>query len=292
MAREDFIKQIECSKEFQILERLGLHPDATAKDTVQQILDLAVAALDKEGPAELYGVGTIDYNVSLALLELAQRLGPAKHGKLVEFVSLLQKEIVINPSTGEPLQTQGDVLFADLPSLGYTELTTWYEFGGDYRGNPSDPKTKPKERERWVKLNAFIAQLSQAADIRYPPSGETFDMHCMDKSLHAIWTMQFALEHEMHTPEALVDTAAMEAACVWFIYAADRLWANVQHSRMYDVSAGAGSNRFKERGWNGYTRERWELWHECLQDAKGACTDERMGNLLEDALAHMRRAAS
>ena len=82
------------------------------------------------------GIGLVEYNVSLAVMELAQRLEPGKHGKLVEFVSKLQRQTATDPATGEPLKRHKDALWTDLPSMGYTELETWYEFGGEHKGKP------------------------------------------------------------------------------------------------------------------------------------------------------------
>lgn len=50
--------------------------------------------------------------------------------------------------------------------------------------------------------------------------------------------MAMALENE-RPPASFGDTAAMEAACQWFIYAAERLWANVLNSRTYPQASGA-----------------------------------------------------
>ena len=63
--------------------------------------------------------------------------------------------------------------------------------------------------------------------------------------------MAMALENE-RSPASLGDTAAMEAACQWFIYAAERLWANVLNSSTYPKAAGAGpGKRYEEEGWTG-----------------------------------------
>lgn len=98
-----------------------------------------------------------------------------------------------------------------------------------------------------------------------------------------------ALENE-RSPASLGNTAAMEAACQWFIYAAERLWANVLNNRSYPEEAGAGpGKRYTEKGWMGYTRERWGIWEDALKKARDACEKEQMGNLIDDALASLRR---
>lgn len=82
-----------------------------------------------------YTPGDVDYDLSLAIMALAQQLEPTKHTKLVEFLCSLHKVTATDPSTGEPLgAASGDVLWTDMPSFGYTELETWMEFGGDYTG--------------------------------------------------------------------------------------------------------------------------------------------------------------
>jgi hypothetical protein len=136
MGKENFIRQIENSVEFKLLDKV-VTEEVTVQDAVQEVINMTMTALSIHGPNKQGGIGLPDYNVSLAVMELAQRLEPSKHSKLVEFVSYLQKQVAVDPSTNEPLRVQGDILWADMPSFGYTELETWYEFGGDYKGDTS-----------------------------------------------------------------------------------------------------------------------------------------------------------
>lgn len=304
MGKENFIRQIENSVEFKLLDKV-VRNDVTAQDAVQGVIDMTMTALSIHGPNKQGGIGLPDYNISLAVFELAQRLEPSKHTTLVEFISQLQKQIAVDPSTNEPLRVQGDTLWTEMPSFGYTELETWYEFGGDYKGDGSSPVQRIRtltypdpckammdsgQRDRWVNLNAFLAQLTQATDICYPPSTEEVRFSPLDKSLRAIWTMAMALENERPLT-SLGDTAAMEAACQWFIYAAERLWANVLNNRTYPEAAGAGpGKRYAEEGWSGYTRQRWAIWEDALKGARTSYEKDRMGKLIDDALAGLRRA--
>ncbi|KAJ5262030.1 hypothetical protein N7497_004496 [Penicillium chrysogenum] len=287
MGKENFIRQIENSVEYKSLDKV-VKEAVTVQDAVQDLVNMTMSALSIHGLDKQGGIGLPDYNVSLAVMELAQRLEPSKHAKLVEFISHLQKQVAIDPSTNKPLRVQGNTLWTDMPSFGYTELETWYEFGGDYK-DPCDEALDSKQLDRWANLNAFLAQLTQAADIHYTPPKEEVRFSPLDKSLRAIWTTAMALENER--PLALLgDTAAMEAACQWFIYAAERLRANVLNSRTYPEAAGAGpGKRYEEEGWTGYTRERWRIWEEALKEARTKCQDERMWKLIDDALASLRR---
>lgn len=158
--------------------------------------------------------------------------------------------------------------------------------------DPCDITLASEQRDRWTKLNAFLAQLTQAADIHYPPPGEEVRFFPLDKSLRAIWVMAMAFENE-RPPSSLGDTAAMEAACLWFIYAAKRLWANVVNNRTYPAVAGAGpGKRYEAAGWTGYTRERWGIWEDALKEARAACKIEQMRVLINNALASMRDAVN
>jgi hypothetical protein len=82
----------------------------------------------------------------------------------------------------------------------------------------------------------------------------------------------------------------MEAACQWFIYATERLWANVLNSRTYPKASDAGpGTRYEEDCWTGYTRERWGIWENALKEARAECQDKRMWKLIDGALASLRR---
>ncbi|KAJ6004289.1 hypothetical protein N7499_000358 [Penicillium canescens] len=232
MGKENFIRQIENSVEFKFLDKV-VKEEVTAQDAVQDLINMTISALSIHGPSKQDGIGLPDYNVSLAVMELAQRLEPSKHTKFAEFISHLQKQVAVDPSTNEPLRVQGDTLWTDMPSFGYTELETWYEFGGEYK-DPCDATLDSKQRDRWTNLNAFLAQLTQTVDIRFTPPKEGARFSPLDKSLRAIWTMAMALENE-RPPASLGDTAAMEAACKWFIYAAERIIAIVIREEMHEA---------------------------------------------------------
>jgi hypothetical protein len=131
--RRAFIRQIEGYEEYKVIE-LVVQNNATADVAVQRIKEMTMAALAAHGPTARDGVGLVDYNVSLSVVELAQRLEPGQHGTLVEFMSKLQKETAMDPATGEPLEFDKDILWTGLPSFGYTQLEGWCEYGGDHQG--------------------------------------------------------------------------------------------------------------------------------------------------------------
>lgn len=96
MTREDFIKSIEGPQEFRILENL-----VNGSDAILQIVSMTAAAFYSRDNEEC---ATVDYNISLALMELSQRLEPIKYNKLIQSLDKLQKQTATHPSTGETLK--------------------------------------------------------------------------------------------------------------------------------------------------------------------------------------------
>ena len=126
-----FLKSMESSKQYQILSNLANNPEASVGNALDQITDLTLSALAPSDNEDLTP-GNADYILSFTLMMLVQRLEPTKHSKLVQFLCGLQKRIVTDPATDEPL-TVGptkEVLWTDLPSFGYTELEAWDECWG------------------------------------------------------------------------------------------------------------------------------------------------------------------
>jgi hypothetical protein len=137
MGREEFYQKILSSDEFKILSKLANdEAGATVGDALEQVVNLSMSALAIHGPDSNMGASYVDYKVSLALFELAQSLEPSQHHQLVEFVAQLQKRTAIDPATGKPVVTDKSVLWTDMPSMGYVELETYVEYGG----NPRDSK--------------------------------------------------------------------------------------------------------------------------------------------------------
>ncbi|KAI0178168.1 hypothetical protein BJ166DRAFT_586250 [Pestalotiopsis sp. NC0098] len=281
MLTQRWVSQFSATEEFKVLDDLVNKVDATASGAVEQIIALANTSRP----------GLVDYHVSLSVLELAQRLTPDRHERLVDFMWQLHKQTVTDPTTGEPLQTHEMTLFRDLPSFGYTELETWDEYGGG-RKDPRDADMPPEQKQRFANLNAFLAQLTQNAANRENMPDDVFQP--MDKSLRAIWAIKQALEDQSRRPAEIADTAAMRAACMWFVYASGRLMANVRDFRTFPEHSGAGVARSREeyasRGYKGYTLGRWQLWQQSLEEAWAASEDTEMKALIGDALMHMRRA--
>lgn len=136
MSNKSSIRQIESTSEFELLQTV-VKGEIKIQDAVQKIVDRTMSTLSASGATQRSDIGLTDYNVSLALMELAQRLEEPDRARLVEFTIHLQEQVALDPASNEPLKVQGDILWRDMPSFGYTELETWSEFGGAYKGRLS-----------------------------------------------------------------------------------------------------------------------------------------------------------
>lgn len=76
---------------------------------------------------------------------------------------------------------------------------------------------------------------------------------------------------------------------MWMLYAADALWRNVKAGREFEGNTGAGGGEYIERGWAGFTEERWGVWNKGFVAAEKVCDDERVGKLLCDVIQQMER---
>lgn len=163
-------------------------------------------------------------------------------------------------------------------------------------------------RLRFANLNAFYAQLTEATwvdicdgktqpatwyhgDLPYPspPLAEN-TVTPIDMSIRAIQAMH-ALECDSGLPLSTeASTAAVWAACEWFVHASDRLWAHVRAGLTYgsECSPGCGK-KYAHREWKGFEKDRWDIWETKLAELNAACVDEESKARLQQALTNMRR---
>jgi hypothetical protein len=153
---------------------------------------------------------------------------------------------------------------------------------------------------QWENFIAFLAQLSTAAEVNY--SDPRSPMSQIELSFWCYTVFSQAAkprpiyppsddedsdgeeEEEEPTPKEPIGfhqptECAVRAACMWFIYAADRLWANVRHGR---VSDGDDAKVM--------TREDWDSWSSIIVSAQEWTTEEETKHLIELALDNAKRA--
>lgn len=152
-----------------------------------------------------------------------------------------------------------------------------------------DPNLTADDIQRWDNRNAFLAQLTAAAEVDYSIA----EHHPMDFSLFGL--QAFGVAFEGYAPAGASLDTAVRAACWWFIYAADRLWTNVENGREWEGEIGSGLGDYKTKGWTGYNRDRWGVWENYLLNASndvllGATVfSEDTQKLIKDALTQTKR---
>ncbi|KAF4637554.1 hypothetical protein G7Y89_g527 [Cudoniella acicularis] len=274
LAREqvllNYFAELAAYPEFEILDSLVHQPDASVTDAVQKTLSLTAAALASN---ESGALGNHPWHHTTSLLEIAQRTAPANQVKLVEYVVQLGRVTITNPATGNPLENEGYIVWTQLPSLGYGAADEWHAF------NVSDSETTPMERRRWYNFIAFLAQLSNAADVDY----RDVIIPELDFSFWSYLAFKYVFEPEDIGAQAPTDVA-IRTACLWLVHAADRLWGNIKYERIFGKVGNDPGTKF--------TREMWDMWERELPSIKSKCTDEETRKLVDEALAQMRRASS
>ncbi|PYI00185.1 hypothetical protein BO71DRAFT_446095 [Aspergillus ellipticus CBS 707.79] len=252
---DDFGPDLIARPEFQAVNRLLESPDASAAETLQQLLQARedLQRSQKEPRAKIDGNHA--WFTMLSLVEIASLTPAAKQTKLVEFVSQLQKTPVTDPTTGETPTAIDLNLWTDLP---YLRVYLGDRFSFNYsRQNP------PSQIEEWENRNAFMAQLTAAADHLG---------HAMDFSIYGLYTFEKAFEEDQ-------PAEAVRTACLWFIFAGERLWENCQARRVF------GDEDDTPR--RGFDLERWQLWKERVSAAKLVLTEVDSQELIAKAMAEI-----
>ncbi len=133
------------------------------------------------------------------------------------------------------------------------------------------------ELDQWENKTAFFAGLTALGSSK------------VDYSLYALWSFRDAFE----TPEdQRPRTAAVRAASLWFIYAADTLWSNAKNERVFEGRSGAAGDKpeLHAKDWTGFNLERWALWSSGLERAEEA--DDGATALIKQAKNAIDRAVN
>lgn len=126
----------------------------------------------------------------------------------------------------------------------------------------------------------------------------------VDFAVYSLWTFREAFEGGLE-PIA-TSQAALRGACLWMIYAADRLWSNVVRDRSFGpshlhrvASVGTSSLSSKQKKqlertisaqhWNGFNRARWDRWIAGIQLCRETPTDGTTTAMVERALEEVDR---
>ncbi|UNI24680.1 hypothetical protein JDV02_010410 [Purpureocillium takamizusanense] len=256
-----WLAEMEGRSEYQLLDNLTKDPHASIKIAVSEFLGLANAAKTSDTDAPL---GEFPRHVWQALIEIGKRTIPEKQGRMVEFVARLENTTMKDHNTGQSIQHKGKIAWIELPELKHTVHEAWREY------DKGDRDTSRLEHSHWENLIALLAQLSAAGRVDY--------------NSPKISNMDFATmaEHDLHKAFQEQDPTdpVIRSACMWLMYASPRLWADIQHKRVFHTHHNEGLV---------LTMHMWNKWSEGLRRAKTTCRPETCP-LVNSAIGKMQLA--
>ncbi|KAF7917606.1 hypothetical protein EAE99_009272 [Botrytis elliptica] len=213
------------------------------------------------------------YDTWCALFVLVARTSPDQQSRLIEFIIGLQKIEVIDRDTDQSkvLKYYDMELWRQLPGFGW-------EAREIYNTDAYSSTLTDREKTSYENKNAFLAQLLAISEVSIGVN----EFEPLDFSLFALWVFRDAFENKGEKSKDL----KMRVACWWLVFAAEKLRLNVVNEKSMPDRTGAGGDLYEKKGWVGYSRERWDIWRECLRNADG---DRETRELISDALACMER---
>lgn len=119
--RLEYSAQIKLLPEFKILDSL-VQPDVSAtviEDVLRELKEFTLSIISSDQCKTKY-LETHVYYTMEAILEIAAKTPLSQHSQLVDFVVQLQKQIITDPKTGQPLTINlygNDVIWSELPYL-------------------------------------------------------------------------------------------------------------------------------------------------------------------------------
>jgi hypothetical protein len=127
----------------------------------------------------------------------------------------------------------------------------------DFLG-PSDRGNTPEDTRQIENLNAFVAQISATSIV---PTNDSMGWPAL------IFRYAWPKLSKGHT------LYFVRVACLWYIYAADKLWA-------------AALDKDNEY----FTRELWDMYKERLLESQARIRNQEARKLIDQAVVQMKRA--
>ncbi|OJJ72502.1 hypothetical protein ASPBRDRAFT_123207 [Aspergillus brasiliensis CBS 101740] len=269
---EDFGEELLELPEYQVIHDLARNPDVSPTEAVQRLLQIRedLHQGQQEPLSEIDGNHT--WNTMFLMVEFVNLTPAAQQRNLIDFIIQLQHVEIIDPATGQSPTAIDLKLWTQLP---YLEVYLADMYGFRYRSQyaqqvDEDPQKEypPSDLQEWENRNAFMAQITAKADhLRHP----------MDVSLYALYSCRSAFECDQLIEEAV------RTACIWYIYAGQRVWENCQIKRVY----GDDDDPPPRRRFN---MKKWRLWKDGLKAAQREFPRESTQEMLRKALEEVEKA--
>lgn len=127
---------------------------------------------------------------------------------------------------------------------------------------------------------AFLAQMTSVADVDY---NNPRILHPMDFSHIGYYACREAFEAEDDDDPGAQWESAVRIACIWFVYAAERLWMNCRHRRVVEPS----------EPWTmkmGFQIDRWRSWKRCMRRSENRFGTMATQQLVRSGIAQANQA--
>jgi hypothetical protein len=81
--------------------------------------------------------------------------------------------------------------------------------------------------------------------------------------------------------------AAVKHACLWIRYAGKTLQKLSSNSHELEEKLGVPGDKYTNRGWKGFSKERWAVWKEGFVSAQTTLSDPETKELCKEAVQRM-----
>jgi hypothetical protein len=119
----------EGKEEMDILDQLVDHEEMTSEQAVNKTIELPHKSRPWPSPLAVHCGATVG-----GVIAAAARTAPERQSKLVDYVHKLRNKTIIDPATGKAYETDGEVLWKDLPTFGYTVADELHSIPGTVHG--------------------------------------------------------------------------------------------------------------------------------------------------------------
>ncbi|KAF3096681.1 hypothetical protein TWF102_006529 [Orbilia oligospora] len=154
------------------------------------------------------------------------------------------------------LYNDTEFTWSQLPDLNIY-IRDWYNFSPPFSQSSTPLPGLVFSKDEWINLNAFLATLTRTSLSAEIPKSPT------DYSLYAIWSLR-CLEVSPETLHTL-DPADIQTAAVWIVTAKTEIYKLCKEGKEYEGNLARGGEGFSEKGWKGFSLERWAVWEDAFK---------------------------
>ncbi|RAH52068.1 hypothetical protein BO85DRAFT_472921 [Aspergillus piperis CBS 112811] len=259
--------------EYPVIDELVQNAAVSPAEAVQNLLRvrevLHQERQESESPSDIDGNHT--WYAMTKVVDTANITPADEQDKLIDFIFELHRTKVIDPATGEEPTAVDLKLWTEVPYLSiYLTDFYYFNFTPEYaRQVDEDPQKEypPSDLQEWENRNSFMAHLTRRAE---------YLCHYLDASLYAFYSCRSAFE------EGPLIEEAVRTACIWYIYAGQRVWENCQAGRLF-----GDEDQTPRRDMH---MDRWRLWKDGLRAAQREFPRESTQEMIRKALEEIKKA--